>query len=94
MMKYRADKPTPAPDGSVLWHAHWMGGPTLSKVDNCRLESLAGDMRRTAYVTGEPDTWFSIPAVVRIQGCRVKGYLTQAEDEQGIVFRHQNPHDS
>lgn len=33
-------------------------------------------MRATVYATGEPDTFFSIPAVCRLMGKRVKGYLT------------------
>jgi hypothetical protein len=77
-------------DGSKLWFADWMGGPTLAKVTNCRLANLAGDMRRTVYVTGEADTWFSIPACCYIGGKRVTGYLTGDGDSDGksIVFRH------
>ena len=44
-------------------------------------------MRRTVYVTGEPDTWFSTPAACRIQGCYVKGYVT-GDDAGNLVFRH------
>lgn len=73
MQKYRADVSEAQADGAIVWSARWMGGPTVSKVDNCRLENLSGNMRRTVYVTGEPDTWFSIPAACKIAGCRVKG---------------------
>ena len=66
MQKYRADKSEHMPDGSTAWFAVWMGGPTLAKVENCRLDNMAGDMRRTVYVTGEPDTYFSIPAVCSV----------------------------
>jgi hypothetical protein len=48
---------------------------------------MAGDMRRTVYVTGEPDTYFSIPAVCSVAGCRVRGYLT-GDDNGNYVFRH------
>lgn len=65
MQKYRADESTPQADGAVLWHARWIGGPTLAKVNNCRLEKLHGEPRRTVYITGEPDTAFSIPAVCK-----------------------------
>lgn len=86
MQKYRADVSEPQSDGAVIWSAKWMGGPSLAKIENCRLANLQGDMRRTVYITGEADTWFSIPAACKIQGCRVRGYVTS---EDGIlVFRH------
>ena len=86
MQKYRADTSRPQDDGAVLWFAEWMGGPSLSKITNCRL-NLAGDnWRRTVYITGEPDTAFSQPAICKIRGCRVKGYVTS--DDDGLMFRH------
>ncbi len=85
--KYRADFSKPQPDGAAVWCANWNFGPTISKITNCRLENLVGDMRATVYITGEPDTWFSIPAVCRIRGKRVKGYVT-SDDERNYVFRH------
>lgn len=87
-MRYRADCAAPQPDGSVQWFADWMEGPTLSKIENCRLENLVGNMRRTVRITGPADTWFSIPAECTIQGCTVRGYVTNAEDDNGLVFRH------
>lgn len=86
MQKYRADKPTVQGDGATLWHAVWLGGPTLAKIENCRLANLAGDMRRTVYITGAADTFFSIPAVCKIAGCRVRGYVT-GDDAGHMVFR-------
>lgn len=86
MQKYRADISRTQDDGAVVWSAKWIGGPSLAKIQNCRLDSLAGDMRATVYAAGEPDTVFSIPAVCRLMGCRVKGYIT-SEDGQ-LVFRH------
>lgn len=89
MQKYRADKSELMGDGSIQWFADWIGGPTLAKIENCRLENLQGDMRRTVYITGEADSFFSIPAICKIQGCRVKGYVTGAADASGtLVFRH------
>lgn len=85
MLKYRADSKKRESDGAVCWYAEWMGGPSLSKVENCRT-NLEGDPRVTAFVTGEPDTWFSIPAVCSYRGCRVVGYITR--DDNGLVFRH------
>lgn len=87
MQRYRSDTSRSQSDGATLWFAEWMGGPTLSKIDNCRLDGLAGDMRRTVYITGEPDTYFSIPAVCKIQGCRVRGYVT-GDGNGEYVFRH------
>lgn len=87
MQVYRADKSERQADGAVNWYSQWVGGPTLAKIDNCLLESLEGDMRRTVYVTGEPDTWFSIPAVCKLMGCRVRGYVTRTADGLN-VFRH------
>ena len=85
--KYRADTSKTQTDGAVAWSAQWMGGPSLARVNNCRLANLAGDMRRTVYVTGDADTWFSIPAVCKIAGATVRGYLT-GDDDGNLVFRH------
>jgi hypothetical protein len=85
MQKYRADQNKKQPDGAIVWSAHWMGGPSLSKIENCRLENIAGNMRRTVYITGEPDTMFSIPAVCKLAGCRITGYVTSTDDN--LVFR-------
>jgi hypothetical protein len=87
MQKYRADIREEQSDCAVVWSAQWMGGPSLARVNNCRLVSLEGNMRATVYVTGEADTWFSIPAVCSLKGARVRGYLT-SDDERNIVFRH------
>lgn len=87
MQKYRADKSTKQNDGATVWCAVWMGGDSLAKIDNCRLAALQGDMRRTVYIIGEPDTFFSIPAVCRIQGCRVRGYVT-GDADGNLVFHH------
>ena len=87
MQKYRADVSEQQPDGAVVWSAQWMGGPSLARINDCRLDNLLGDMRRTVYVTGEPDTFFSIPAVTKISGCRVRGYVT-GDGDGNLVFRH------
>ena len=84
MRKYRADVPETQPDGAVAWFAKWMGGPSLARINNCRLH-LAGDPRATVYITGEPDTWFSQPAVCSYKGCSVRGYVTA--DDAGLYFR-------
>lgn len=86
MQKYRADEYQTQDDGAKVWYAQWVGGQTLSKIENCRLVNMTGDMRRTVYITGEPDTAFSQPAVCKIAGCRVRGYIT-GDDKGNTVFR-------
>lgn len=86
MQKYRADESEMQADSAKLWFAKWMGGPTLAKIENCRLENLAGEMRRTVYITGDADTAFSIPAVCKLWGCRVRGYVT-SDSDGNAVFR-------
>jgi hypothetical protein len=87
MQRYRADRAEQQSDGATCWYADWMGGPSLAKIENCRLANLQGDMRRTVYITGDADTVFSIPAVTKIGGCRVRGYVTN--DGDGLLeFRH------
>lgn len=87
MQKYRADESETQADGATTWFSKWMGGPTLARINNCRLDNLSGDMRATVYITGEADTWFSIPAACRIKGARVRGYVT-GDGEGNMVFRH------
>jgi hypothetical protein len=88
MQKYRADKSRKQSDGATLWYAMWMGGPSLSRIDNCQLENLQGDMRRTVYILGEADTFFSIPAACVLAGKRINGYVTQDTESGCLVFRH------
>lgn len=86
MQKYRADVSTVQPDGGVVWSANWLGGPSVARINNCRLDNMAGDMRATVYVLGEADTAFSIPAACKLKGARVVGYLT-GDDDGNLVFR-------
>lgn len=85
--KYRTDLAHRQPDGSTRWSAAWLRGPTLSLVADCRVESLYGEPRVTAYVQGEPDSFFSIPAKFRYLGRTLNGYLTRDADGN-IVCRH------
>lgn len=87
MQKYRADVSEIQADGAIVWSAQWVGGNQLARINNCRLENLVGDMRRTVYITGDADTYFSIPAVCRLHGCTVEGYVT-GDGEGNMVFRH------
>ena len=89
MQKYRADRATKQADGAVLWCAEWLGGPSLSRVNNCRWASLQGEPRITVYILGGPDTAFSQPAACWYKGRRVRGYVTSDGDCAGLlVFRH------
>lgn len=91
IQKYRADTSKPQPDGSIRWSAEWMGGPTLAKIVNCRIDG--SEKRLTVYVTGEPDTYFSVPAATRVRGRYVAGYIT-GDDNGNLYFcamdRHKN----
>lgn len=88
MQKYRADASSTQSDGAILWYANWMGGSTLAKINNCRIDGV--DYRRTVYITGGPDTWFSIPAATRIRGRYVRGYVTS--DDGILVFHAMDSH--
>ena len=87
MQKYRADTWQLQEDGAKLWFAKWIGGPSLAKIEGCRLDNMAGDMRATVYITAEPNTFFSQPAACSLKGCRVRGYVT-GDDNGNLVFRH------
>ncbi len=87
MQRYRADTSKVQSDGAIVWRSEWLGGPSLARINNCRWESMEGFPRVTAYITGEADTWFSIPAVARYCGCRVRGYVT-GDGNGNLVFRH------
>jgi hypothetical protein len=75
-----------SPDGAIVWTS-WLGGQSLAKVESCRLIDLAGDMRRTVVVTGEADTYFSIPAECRIGGAHVRGWIG-SDDDGNLIFHH------
>lgn len=60
----------------------------LVKVLNCECED---GIARTAYPTGEADTFFSIPAYVNAFGRKVRGFLTQTDtgtkrEREGYIF--------
>lgn len=76
IQKYRADrKEEPDAQGVTCWYCDWLGGPTLAKLENCPTdEDILG--RRMVWPTGEPDTFFSIPAACQYKGRRITGFLT------------------
>lgn len=89
LQKYRADTSLPQSDGATLWFAEWMGGPSLSKIVNCRIDSHPG-LRLTVYITGDPDTYFSQPAATRRRGKYVAGFITR--DNGGVIFCAMDKH--
>lgn len=86
LQRYRADDSEVQEDGARLWWANWLGGRTYSKIEACRLVTLAGDSRTTVYLIGEADTFFSTPAHCRYLGVAMTGYVTM--DDGNLVFRH------
>ena len=72
-MKYRSDSQTVNAAGQTEHYATWMGGPTLSKVEKARCPD---GKDRTAFVTGDADTAFTLPATVNDRGRKLKGFLT------------------
>lgn len=60
-------------------------GP-LVKVVNCPIGNT--QYRLTCYATGYADTFFSVPAVTRIRGKRVKGFFSH--DSDGGIHFHPN----
>jgi hypothetical protein len=82
IQKYRADVAgDPCPNGAVPYYSDWMGGRTLALVRNCPCGEYGA---RTAYITGEADSFFSIPAAISVRGKRVIGWI--GSDESGYQF--------
>jgi len=88
MQKYRADTFVKNEDGSISWFAQWMGGPSLARINNCRING--SEARRAVYITAEADSYFSIPAACKVRGKYVKGYVTS--DDSGNIFHAMDSH--
>lgn len=85
LQKFRSDFcGETANNGSIPWYSDWMGGPSLSKIDNCPVDD--SEITRTVYIVSEPDTFFSIPAVCRIDNKTVKGFVYMCSDGNGYRF--------
>lgn len=84
-LKFRADNDVAQSDYAILWFSEPQH--ILSKIEDCRLARLVGDMRYTVYAQGMPDTFFSIPAVCWIGSSRIKGFITN-DGEGNLVFDH------
>lgn len=86
-LKYRVDREETNEHGQVLGFTEWMGGPTLARVKNVVCHD---GKQRTAYVTGEPLTYFSLPARVNIGKTSVNGSL--AALDKGLYTFHPFAH--
>lgn len=90
LKKYRANiQGQTDKNGAIEFGANWIGGYQLSLIRNCPCVRRMGIEphtydnglgRYTVYVRSEPDTWFSIPAAIRIKGKTITGYLTRVDD--------------
>jgi hypothetical protein len=91
MQRFRADTAQTQPDGAVRWYSKWIGGPTLAKINKCRVDGT--DLRLAVYVTGDVDTWFSTPAATRYRGKYIAGYITGESDAgDNLVFHAMDRH--
>ncbi len=73
LQKYRADfAGNPDSNNAVPFFTNWIGGPSLALIRNC--PTPFG--KRTVYIQGEPDTFFSQPAACKYKGKTIKGYVT------------------
>jgi hypothetical protein len=85
-LKFRADRTQVNDHNQTLAYCDWIGGPTLSRVEGAILahsdpaiKNRFQYLTRTAWVTGHPDTYFSLPAKVRAKGKAIHGYLTTTD---------------
>jgi hypothetical protein len=76
-MKYHASGELTAHENGS--RAYYTAGPfkSLAKVTDCPCED---GVRRTAFATAEPNTFFTIPACVYVGKKTVGGFLSSGED--------------
>jgi hypothetical protein len=75
-MKFAARESYQFSNGAIGWRP---GGPMdclgpYAKVQKCPIDGT--DLRCTAYATGYPDTWFSVPAWTRYRSRYIGGFFT------------------
>lgn len=71
-LKFRVDAEETNEHGQTIGRTHWLGGPSLARIKGAVCDD---GIRRTAYITGEPDTWFSIPARINVGKRSICGWL-------------------
>src|SRR5581483_1715404 len=88
LQKYRAEiRGAIQKNGAIPYTTKFWG--TLALVRNCPIRNTVidtGITPRTVYVSGEADTFFSIPAACRYKGKTLRGYLT-TDDNGDYEFR-------
>jgi hypothetical protein len=89
LQKYRADKAgEKQKNGAIPFFVHWMGGPSLSLIRNCPVENDPSISPRTVYIKGEADTYFSVPAAIKLKGKKMTGYVSSNSEGEYIFRRH------
>lgn len=85
LQKYRADEQgEKQSDGAIPFYTRWMGGPTLALIRHC--STPFGP--RTVYVTGEADTWSSLPAACTFRRRTIHGCITIDRYDGGRYVFH------
>lgn len=80
--KYRDDiRGEKQKNGGIPFFTHWMWGPSLSLIRDC--ETPFG--RRTVYVQGAAETFFSIPAAIEFRRRKIHGFVSM-DDDKNYVF--------
>lgn len=82
-LKYRIDTEEENQHGQVIGYTLWMAGKTLARIRNCR----HGDRTVTAYITGEPTTFWTTPARINVGKRSITGHLT-CEDNLWTFHPH------
>lgn len=76
LQKYRADiQGDTQSNGAVPYFTKWIGGPSLALIRKCPLEG-SNLPPRTVYVTGEAESWFTIPGACRYRGKIIRGNIS------------------
>jgi hypothetical protein len=93
MSLYKADSYTLTEHGQLIGYSPFPMASIVS-IKNCLCDD---GVRRFARITGEPDSFFSIPARVKAKGKTVSGYATMDNGEwlfhatgknRGVIERH------
>lgn len=74
--------------GKARYRSGFAGSPTLVSV---LAECPDGKVRRI-YVTGEPDTWFSLPVRVTYKGKTVRGSIMVIEHDRQEPYIRFSPY--
>lgn len=83
LQKYRADVAGPIQhNGGIPYYTRWVGGPTLALIKQCPIVGRKDPISpRTVYITGEPQSWFNLPAACRYKRTVIRGYIVAEKGE-------------